>query len=86
MTNLDMIRNKAISNDFSHFLRQHASNKLMVQVSSMAGYIQTVLVPEAAVMLIMEDMNVDQAKAIEVLEESHDFGNLLNPADDDDVF
>lgn len=52
----------------------------------MSAYIQTVLVPEIAAMLIMEDMAVNQSRAIEVLEESHDIGDLMHPEPEDQVF
>lgn len=52
----------------------------------MAAYNHTVLVPEAVVMLIMEHMEVYQSLAIEILEESYDMGDLLHPADEEDMF
>lgn len=80
------IRNEIIANQFSPLLREHAYNKLIVRESSMATYIQTVLVPEAAVLLIKEDMNVDVSRAIDILEESRELGDLVHPEDGDDMF
>lgn len=45
----------------------------------MSGFIQAVLVPELAVHLVKEDMKVSEAKAREILSESADVGDLLNP-------
>lgn len=43
-----------------------------------AAFIQTVLVPELAVRLIMEDMDVREAKARIILDESREIGEKLN--------
>jgi hypothetical protein len=45
--------------------------------------IQEFLLPEAAVMLIMEDMNVLYEDAIDVLRDSRSFGNSMHPANED---
>lgn len=42
------------------------------------AYVQAVLVPELAVLLIEEDMDVGRKKAYEILEESADVGRRLN--------
>lgn len=80
------IRNEIITNEFSALLRENATNKLIVRISGMSGYIQTVLVPETAVMLIMEDMSIEKSRAIGVLEESHDIGDRMHPEDGDEMF
>ena len=43
-----------------------------------AGYIQTVLVPELAMLLIQDDLNIDESEAQKVLAESGEIGELLN--------
>ncbi|CUS10168.1 unnamed protein product [Tuber aestivum] len=49
--------------------------------SSAAAFVQAVLVPEMAVRLIMEDMEVTEKRAREVLEESRSIGEILNLKD-----
>lgn len=51
----------------------------------MSAYIHTVLAPEAAVLLIMEDLRVDQSRAIEILEDSHDIGDIMHSEPEDQV-
>lgn len=52
---------------------------------------QAVLVPEAALELIMEDRNLDsasaadRAKALSILRASYDYGNLKYPVDEDEM-
>ena len=43
------------------------------------------LVPELAVLLIKEDMNVDSQDARQILRESIDIGLRLNPAEQDQI-
>ncbi|KAJ7793550.1 hypothetical protein B0H14DRAFT_2224403, partial [Mycena olivaceomarginata] len=43
--------------------------------------IREVLVPEASIRLIQEDLNITLDAAIEVLQESHSFGCALHPSD-----
>lgn len=43
------------------------------------------LVPELTVLLIKEDMNVDSQDARQILRDSADIGNRLNPADNDHI-
>lgn len=51
----------------------------------MAGYAQSVLVPELAVRLVKEDMGVDDDSARQILRDSIEIGQRLNPALDDVV-
>ncbi len=51
----------------------------------MVPYSQAVLVPELAVTLIKEDMNVDDESARQIMRESVDIGEKLNPAPNDTV-
>jgi len=50
----------------------------VVQASGPAAFVQAVLVPEMAVMLIMEDCQVDRDRAEEIREKTYDMGMLLN--------
>lgn len=45
--------------------------------------IEEVLLPEAAVRLIMEDREVSRAEALKIHVESREFGNKLHPLSDD---
>ena len=44
---------------------------------------QAVLVPELAVLLVMDDLKVGQEKAREVVRDSISIGNLLNEEEDE---
>lgn len=50
----------------------------LIALGGVAAFIQTVLVPELGVRLIMEDMNVREAKARIILDESREIGEKLN--------
>lgn len=57
----------------------------VVQASGIAAFVQAVMVPEAAVLLIMEDCEVGWEKAETVREKTYDMGVLLNEEIEDDV-
>ncbi|TKX27158.1 RTC4-like domain-containing protein [Elsinoe australis] len=67
---------------FAAKLRALAGQDQLMVASGVAGgvsgYVQAVIVPELAMSLIMEDMDVDEQRAKVVLEESSELGNLLN--------
>lgn len=46
-------------------------------------FLREVLVPEVTVHLIQEDLSLSREEAMHVLQESHHFGNILHPTDDD---
>lgn len=50
----------------------------LIAQGGVAAFIQTVLVPELGVRLIMEDMNVRETKARAILDESREIGEKLN--------
>lgn len=64
-------------------LRKAAAKDKLVAASGIAGgvtgFIQAVLVPELAVKLVQEDLGVSGHKAHEVVIESGELGDLLNP-------
>lgn len=62
--------------------RLAASDKLIASVG-VAGYVQAVLAPELAVMLVMEDMRVDEDEARAILRDSKAIGDLLNEEEDE---
>lgn len=51
--------------------------------AGVAAYIQAVLAPELATLLVMDDMNVDAESARAILRDSIDVGNLLNEEEDE---
>ncbi|KAI9727909.1 MAG: hypothetical protein M1828_005314 [Chrysothrix sp. TS-e1954] len=65
-------------NVFSDKIRALAATDKLIPATGPAGYIQAVLVPELAVMLVREDLDVDEEKARTVLRESSNVGRLLN--------
>lgn len=50
----------------------------VVQASGIAAFVQAVMVPEAAILLIMDDCSVGREKADEIREKTYDMGLLLN--------
>jgi hypothetical protein len=57
----------------------------VVQGSGPATFVQAVLVPETAILLIMEDCRVDREEAEEIREKTYDIGMLLNEEIEDRV-
>lgn len=70
---------------FSLRLRRLAATDEIVKKTGVAGYAQSVLVPELAVRLVKEDMGVDDDSARQILRDSIAIGQKLNPALDDVV-
>ncbi|KAI0416070.1 RTC4-like domain-containing protein [Xylaria grammica] len=67
-----------IMRTLSDVIRRRAVEDKLISARSYTGYVQTVLVPELTVRLIMEDMSVTEEKARDVLEESVEIGELLH--------
>ena len=61
----------------STVVRKRAIEDRLVSARGYTGYVQTVLVPELAVRLIMEDMGVPEKTAREILRDSIEIGELL---------
>lgn len=68
---------------FSSKLRRLAGSDKLISAGGVSGYVQAVLAPELAVMLVMDDMGVDEDEAREILRESVEIGNLLNEEEDE---
>ncbi|KAL2270931.1 hypothetical protein VTJ83DRAFT_302 [Remersonia thermophila] len=64
--------------EFAPLLRERAPRDRLVSARGYTTYLQSVLVPELAVRLIMEDMSVDAKEARTILAESSKVGELLN--------
>lgn len=68
---------------FASKIRRLAASDKLISSSGVSRYVQAVLVPELAVLLVMDDMKADEEKAREVLRDSVDIGNLLNEEEDE---
>lgn len=77
--------NDYITQQFSEKLRTLAGSDKLIGAAGVAGYIQAVLVPELATLLVKDDMDVGVERAREILVESTEVGDLLNEEDEDDV-
>jgi hypothetical protein len=71
-----------ISNFSSHIRRLAATDKI-ISSGGVSGYVQAVLVPELAVLLVKEDMGVDDEEARGILQESIEIGDLLNEEEEE---
>ncbi|KAK8140461.1 hypothetical protein PG984_000527 [Apiospora sp. TS-2023a] len=67
-----------IMHSFSDTVRKRAIEDHLVAARTYTGYVQSVLVPELAVRLIMEDMNVDEEDARKIMQESSGLGDVLH--------
>ncbi|KAL8700652.1 MAG: hypothetical protein Q9201_005338 [Fulgogasparrea decipioides] len=74
-----------IMSKFASRIRRLAGSDKLVSEGGVSGYVQAVLAPELAVMLVKDDMNVDEEQAREILKESSEVGNLLNEEEDEDI-
>ena len=68
---------------FASKLRRLAASDKLISSGGVSRYVQAVLVPELATLLIKDDMKVDEERAREVLNDSVDIGNLLNEEEDE---
>lgn len=68
---------------FNSKIRRLAASDKLISSGGVSRYVQAVLVPELAVLLVMDDMKVDEEKAREVIRDSVDIGNLLNEEEDE---
>jgi hypothetical protein len=57
----------------------------ILKTAGPAAYAQAVLVPELAVLLIKQDMNVDSQEARQILRDSTEIGNRLNAVENDTI-
>lgn len=68
---------------FAPRLRHLAASDKLLSSGGVSGYVQAVLAPELAVMLVMQDMGTDEEGARAVLRDSVEIGNLLNEEEDE---
>ncbi|KAF5378360.1 hypothetical protein D9615_008754 [Tricholomella constricta] len=57
-------------------------DKAHIHPLSQDTFLREILVPEAAVLIIQEDLHLSHFQAIETLRASHTFGNTMHPIDD----
>lgn len=74
-----------ITSDLSDEIRDVAAKDPVVGRSGFAMFLQAVLVPECAVLLVMQDLGVDVGAARGVLEESAEVGDCVNEEVEDEV-
>ncbi|KAJ0168109.1 hypothetical protein CTA2_9856 [Colletotrichum tanaceti] len=70
---------------FSSMLRERAVEDRLISSRGYSSYVEAVLVPELAVQLISEDMEVEADRARKILEESRWIGDLLHEDTGDTV-
>lgn len=69
---------------FAGKIRRLAKTDNLISTGGVSGFVQAVLVPELAVMLVHADMDIDdEEKAREVLRNSVDIGHMLNEEEDE---
>ncbi|TLS25351.1 hypothetical protein PpBr36_07671 [Pyricularia pennisetigena] len=68
---------------FSRQLRERAIQDRLVAARGHTTFVQSVLVPELAVQLMMEDLDIEAEAARDVLQESAKLGELLHEEDKD---
>ncbi|PGH09297.1 hypothetical protein GX51_00739 [Blastomyces parvus] len=73
----------AIISRFAGKFKQLAPTDDLIKAAGVSGFVQSVMVPELAVMLVKEDMSLDDADARQVLRDSVEIGNLINEQPDD---
>ncbi|KAK6842692.1 hypothetical protein PG987_003552 [Apiospora arundinis] len=72
------VMTELIMHSFSDTVRKRAIEDHLVSARTYTGYVQSVLVPELAVRLIMEDMDVDEESARQIMDESRGLGDVLH--------
>ena len=71
--------------NYASRIRQFAGVDKLIAASGVSGFVQAVLAPELAIMLIKDDMQVDEEGSRVILDESFDIGNLLNEEEDEAI-
>ena len=70
---------------FASKLRRLAASDKLISSGGVSRYVQAVVVPELALLLVMDDMKVGEEEAREILRDSVDLGNLLNEEEDETI-
>ena len=70
--------------NFNSKLRRRSASDDLISSGGVSEFVQAVLVPELALLLIKNDMKIeDDEKAREVLRNSVDIGHMLNEEEDE---
>ncbi|CRL23737.1 unnamed protein product [Penicillium camemberti] len=64
---------------FSVIVRRLATTDEIIKTAGVAGYTQSVLVPELAVLMVKDDMKVNDEDARRIMRESMDIGTRVHP-------
>lgn len=64
---------------FSVIIRRLATTDELIKTAGVAGYTQSVLVPELAVLMVKDDMKVSDEDARRIMRESMDIGARVHP-------
>lgn len=72
-----------IMSRFSLKLRRLTATDKLISSGGISSYVQAVLVPELAVLLVKDDMSVDDERARNILRDSANVGNILNEEEDE---
>lgn len=83
MAKTNHYRLQAVTTHFGHKLSSLAVVDNVVKAAGVAGYAQSVLVPELAVRLVKEDLSVDDESARQILRDSIGVGEKLNAQQND---
>jgi hypothetical protein len=67
-----------VMSKFSQRIRSLAGSDRTIANRGPSGYVQMVLAPELAMLLIMEDIGVDGQRAREIMKESIEIGDRLH--------
>ncbi|RJE20501.1 hypothetical protein PHISCL_07171 [Aspergillus sclerotialis] len=76
---------QALTRRFSQKIRRLAASDQIINKAGVVGYTQSVLVPELAMRLVKEDMNVSDDIARQIMRDSINVGELLNANPNDVV-
>ncbi|KAL8714741.1 MAG: hypothetical protein Q9220_001254 [cf. Caloplaca sp. 1 TL-2023] len=72
-----------IMSEFASSIRRLAGTDRLVSAGGVSGFVQAVLAPELAVMLVKDDMHINEEQARVILKESSEIGHLLNEEEDE---
>ncbi|KAJ5412283.1 uncharacterized protein N7487_006642 [Penicillium crustosum] len=70
---------ETIISRFSVIVRRLATTDELIKTAGVAGYTQSVLVPELAVLMVKDDMKVNDEDARRIMRESMDIGARVHP-------
>ena len=79
------LRMQNIITRFTNKLRRLSTKDKLIASNSVSRYVQAVLAPELAVLLVKDDMGVDDEGARALLRDSAALGNLLNEEEDEEI-